>query len=158
MNQFKKVLRGMTTKQIDERISANIISELEKLEQELGVEEDRECIRQRKQGVKQVLVSFDRSMEVIEKKQGFRIVKSKEEEKINSIEQVMQKRVWERLEKLYQYTMSYGKFESEQDRGKELNQILDRQARIRVLLEQYDENMDLIKSVQTVNQNKQMVL
>ena len=158
MNQFKKSLKENTSKSIDEKISANISSELEKLERELKKEEDKQNIRQVKQGVKQVLVSFDGSMELIEKNKGFRVIKPGEERKVNGVEKVLQKRIWERLEKLYQYTMRYGTFDNEEERDKELRQILDRQIRLRILLEQYEENMDIITSSKTIYPNHQIVL
>ena len=158
MNQFKKSLKENTSKSIDEKISANISSELEKLEGELKEEEDKQNIRQIKQGVKQVFVSFDGSMELIEKNKGFRVIKPGEEKKVNGVDKILQKRIWERLEKLYQYTMRYGTFDNEEERDKELRQILDRQIRLRILLEQYEENMDIITSSKTIYPNHQIVL
>ena len=158
MNQFKKSLKENTSKSIDEKISANISSELEKLEGELKEEGDKQNIRQIKQGVKQVFVSFDGSMELIEKNKGFRVIKPGEEKKVNGVDKILQKRIWERLEKLYQYTMRYGTFDNEEERDKELRQILDRQIRLRMLLEQYEENMDIITSSKTIYPNHQIVL
>lgn len=158
MNQFKKSLKENTSKSIDEKISANISSELEKLEGELKEEEDKQNIRQIKQGVKQVFVSFDGSMELIEKNKGFRVIKPGEEKKVNGVDKILQKRIWERLEKLYQYTMRYGMFDNEEERDKELKQILDRQIRLRILLEQYEENMDIITSSKNIYPNHQIVL
>lgn len=158
MKEFKKQLKSNTTKQIDEKISANIASELEKLEQESKKEEYKLQIRQRKQGVKQVLISFDGSMEIIEKNRSYKITKIEEDTSRRILDEVMQRRIWERLEKMYQYTMNYGRFEDEKERKKELSQILDRQIRIRQLLEQYDENMSLLNSSKNMCQNKQMVL
>lgn len=158
MNQFKKSLKENTSKSIDEKISANISSELEKLEGELKEEGDKQNIRQIKQGVKQVFVSFDGSMELIEKNKGFRVIKPGEEKKVNGVDKILQKRIWERLEKLYQYTMRYGTFDNEEERDKELRQILDRQIRLRILLEQYEENMDIITSSKTIYPNHQIVL
>lgn len=160
MNNFKKSLQIAVTKRIDEKISANIEEELGRLEQEVDVKEYKDQIVERKEGIRHVFVSFEHNMEMIEENNRYSVLdKSKDTRNIHerNVDKIIQKRIWQRLEKLYQNTMHYTCFQNPQEQGKELTQILDRQIRVNELLERYNENMAILEK-RTKESNKQMVL
>ena len=110
MNHFKKSLQVTATKRIDEKISANIEEELRRLELEVHPREYKEQIEQRKKGLRNIFISFEHNMEIIEENNKYGVVYHSEEGQSDYeryLDKTIQKRIWQRLEKLYQYTMHY---------------------------------------------------
>ncbi|MBO5478318.1 MAG: hypothetical protein J6A04_01130 [Clostridia bacterium] len=159
MNHFKKELRQITTKRIDERICSSIIDELKELEEKAEIEEYKTQIQQRSKGIQQIFVNFDHDMEIIDRVNRFRVIPSVPLtfDRVVCLDRIIGKRISEKLESMYQIAQSEN-FENKEDKLKELSQILDRQLRVNNLLQQYDENMEILsRHRQSYAPNKELI-
>lgn len=152
MNEFKKQLQETTTKFIDEKINGCIVGELKKLEDLAEIEEYKEQIRKRREGITNILSSFDYNMEIIKRQKKCQNRKKVDElpSYIRPLDKIIAKRLNERLEREYQNTLVLQGQSKIID--KELVQILDRQLAITELLGEYDENIQILDEYNRTHQ------
>lgn len=145
MNDFKKKLQEITTKRIDEKISGIIKTELKQLGEKTDTEQYKQQIEQRSIGIQRLLVNFDNEMEIVDKANNYKLLPTipvnTDVEKC--IDNIIAKTISRRLDIMYEETVGN---EGGNSNKKQSVQILDRQIRIKQLLKQYTQNMELIET------------